>query len=248
MKVTDAKFTKRFNTGDYEHEEYTLSAQVEEGEDGASALLDLKAEVVAAFMGQATAAPVETKTEVKPKTKKQKPQETKNARTKANNTDDEDTDDENSASEDAGDDGESDQDDEATDSENSDDSDDSTDDSEDSSDDNSEEDGDDEDSKPAKKGSKPVSSGKAGSKEGSSKKSFRKKPQGYNRAIDQHKEIFSGVLRYVAPDYKKSEASKLKAKETSIKMSGKEFLDEDGEVLESFKAEVKKLMSSSKKK
>ena len=67
MKVTEAKFTRRFNTGDYEHEEYTLTAQVEGKESGAEVLSALKAEVNDAFIGE-----TEKVEETKQPAKKQK--------------------------------------------------------------------------------------------------------------------------------------------------------------------------------
>ena len=246
MKVIDAKFTRRFVTGEYEFEEYTLTAQVNDGETGSQVLTELKGEVAAAFVGEATVVPEEKKETKQPaKKQKTKKEEKKNVKPKADHVDDEDADDEDSASEDAGDDGESDQDDETTDHEDGDDGDDSSDSDEDS--DDSEGD-DEEESKPAPKkaGTKKASPAKGGGKTEEGKKSFRKKPQTYNRSIEQHKEIFSGLIRSVAPDWKKTEASKAKAKKTSESMVGKEFLDENGEVLESFRSEVKKMMLAKK--
>ena len=62
----------------------------------------------------------------------------------------------------------------------------------------------------------------------------------YNRAIERHKEVFSGLLRSIAPDWKKTEESKKKAKKVSEVLEGEDFLDANGEVLDSFKALVKK--------
>lgn len=254
MKVVEAKFNRRFKVEEYEHEDYSLSAIVEDGETGSEVLLALKAEVSSAFVGASTS---ETVAEVKPKSTKgkgPKKQEKKlGTKPKTNHADDEDTDDEDTSGEDAGDDGESSEDDETANSEDGDDGDDSSDTDEDGGE-GSESEEEVEEVKPAK-GSKREISGKSATKESgkapakeAGKKTFRKKPQSYNREIEQHKEIFSGVLRSVAPDWKKTEVTKARAKKASEQMAGKEFLDEDGEVLSSFKDAVKKLMSAPKAK
>lgn len=80
------------------------------------------------------------------------------------------------------------------------------------------------------------------------KKNFKKKPQTYSRDSETHKEIFSKLMMSVAPKWKETAESKQKAKETSLAMSGKEFLDENGNVLESFSDEVKSKMIGKKKK
>ena len=54
------------------------------------------------------------------------------------------------------------------------------------------------------------------------------------------------MLAVIAPDWKKTDASKKLGKDASVKMAGKDFLDETGEVLEAFKVEVKKLMKIKK--
>jgi hypothetical protein len=238
MIVTDAKYTRRVNTGDFEFKEMTLSAQVEQGETGAEALISLEAEIASALSGQATTAAAP---EVKKETTKQAAQKpAKKGKTNGkhnDDTDNENTDDEDPASEDAGSDDESDSDDETTDTEASDDSDDST--EEDSSDEKTDGSSDDneEETKPAKGKSSPSKTGK---------KTFKKKPQSYNRGIEQHKEIFSSTLRSVMPDWKKSQVTKDRAKKVSEQLEGESFLDENGEVLPEFTAQVKKLMSAKK--
>lgn len=225
-KIIEAIFTRRYNTGDFNYEEHTLTAQVEDGETGTEVLVSLKAEVNAAYTGD-----IAEVTETKPaKVGKTKKEEKKNGKSKASSTDDEDASDEDSADEDASSDGEGDSDDEAADAETDSDDDDSSDDSEE-----------DDDAKEA-----PAKKGKTAASSSGTKKGFKKKPQNYNRALEEHKDIFSTVLRSVAPDWKKSPESKAKAKKTSEKMEGVEFLDESGEVLESFKSQVKKLMSAKK--
>lgn len=82
--------------------------------------------------------------------------------------------------------------------------------------------------------------GKSDKSEG--KKTFKKKPQTYNRSIEQHKEIFGGVVRSINPKWKDNDVTKKKVKKASEGLEGEDFLDENGEVLENFKAKVKKLI------
>ena len=237
--VTEAKYTKRYNTGEFEFEELTLGAVVDEKDSGADVLKELKKQIHEAFTGEAAAE------EPKPSAKKaDKKEEKKNGKAKPDSSNDEDADDESSEEETSGDDGESDQDDETTDSEDGNDSDDSSDESESDDSEDGEEDDGEEDSKSSKSGSS--KSGKS-STEKAGKKKFVKKPQAYDRGIEQHKEIFSKLVGSVAPDWKKSDASKALAKKTSEALEGTPFLDENGEVVAEFKAEVKKRMAAKKK-
>lgn len=114
---------------------------------------------------------------------------------------------------------------------------------------------DDEDDKPKKKASKKSPPSTAGNKAGKAKKSeaktpgkkkFKAKPQAYARDNDTHKEIFSGVLKAVAPNWKKDASSKKRAKDVSVKLEGAEFLDAEGNVLATFKQSVKKAMLAKK--
>lgn len=72
------------------------------------------------------------------------------------------------------------------------------------------------------------------------KKNFRKKGAVYSRASDLHKKLFAEALsKVMGKDFlAKSPAT---AKKASLKLSGAEFLDSDGKVLQSFKDEMKKL-------
>ncbi len=233
-EVKEAKLTKRYVTGQYEHEEYTLTAEVLGGESGVKVLTELKLQINEAFIGEASVeSEAEEEVQEKPKTKKGKKE---NGKRKSSIVSDEDEGDSDSAEEADDNEDESADHDEATDSEDGNASDDSSDESEEDSED--EEDGE-EDAKPVK--GKADKGGKAGTK-------VRKaKPQNYNREVEQHKSLFSGVLRSVAPEWNKSDDSKARAKKTSVQLAGKPFLDADGEVLDSFKAEVKKLMLPVKK-
>ena len=222
--ITEAKLTKRYSTGDYEFEEFTLSAAVDENESGAVVLSEMKKQINEAFTGE-----VSSKQTKGPKAKKE---EKKDGKAKSNPSDDEDNNDEDSSEENEGNDGESNHDDEAADSEDRDDSDDSAEESEDEA-------GGEDEEKPAK-GSK--GAGKKSDGEKSGGKKFKKKPQSYTRDIEQHKEIFSGIVRSIDPEWKKNDNTKAKVKKISVGMEGEAFLDEHGEVLDSFKAEVKKRM------
>jgi hypothetical protein len=75
-------------------------------------------------------------------------------------------------------------------------------------------------------------------------KKFKPKTQAYDRENETHKKIFTEILKEVAPDWKKTAESKAQAKRVSIVMVGEEFLDDIGEVISSFKKQVKELMSS----
>lgn len=113
-------------------------------------------------------------------------------------------------------------------------------DSDESEEEDDETDDEDEDKKPPKKTAKKPAAKTAG------KKKFKSKAQSYARDNDTHKEIFSGVLKAVAPQWKKDAASKKRAKDASVKLEGSDFLDAEGEVLASFKQSVKKHMSVKK--
>lgn len=218
MKTTEAKFTRRFNTGEYEFEEFTLSAIVEDDETGSEVLIGLKKEVTHAFAGDVTK---EEEENAKSNSSKNNDKNGKTTTKKAKGAADEGSDD-----------------DEASDNEASDDDNDSTEGDEDEAGDESD---DGEEETKSSKGKAGAKSSKNAKDEGS-KKTFKKKPQDYNRSIEAHKEIFSGVLRSINPDWKKSEDSKKKAKKVSEAVEGEEFLDGNGEVLDSFKALVKKKM------
>ena len=76
-----------------------------------------------------------------------------------------------------------------------------------------------------------------------SKKGFKKKPQNYDRAIEAHKTLFSGILAGIkGKGWAKDESFKKTAKAASVKMMGQPFLDENGEVLPLFSTKVKKFV------
>lgn len=52
MKVTEVTYTKRFNTGKYEHEEYTVTASIDEDDDAKESIAELKQLVVQGHGGE----------------------------------------------------------------------------------------------------------------------------------------------------------------------------------------------------
>lgn len=236
MKVNEIKVTKRITTGEYQFEEVTvcLESGYESDVDVVNCIAQTKKEIVDGLAK-----------EIKEK------KEGKNANSKTNTSKVNGKDGKDSSKKNEGSDDEGAEDDETSKSEASDD-----DNGESEGSESGEESGEDEGSEETEETTKGKSGkgkgeskGKADSKETSAGKDqgkegrkFKKKPQHYDRSIEQHKEIFSGVLRSVAPDWKKSEESKKKAKKVSEAVEGEPFLDENGEVLADFKAKVKKQM------
>lgn len=225
MKVTEAKFGRKYKVADYESEEYVLTAIIEGEERPLDVLKRLKEDVAAAFGGEGDSSAVE-KPGKKPSKKKVEEEDEDEA------TDNDENENEDSTDEDASE--ESDQD--------GNEDDEATEDSSESDDDDDSDPSDEEDEEPKKK-----AKGKS-EKPASEKKKFKKKPQNYSRQSEAHKEIFSSVLKSVMPDWKKSEDTKKRAKLVSQKLEGKEFLDESGEVLVSFKIEAKRMMAAKKLK
>lgn len=59
MRVTEVKYTRRYNVGQYEHEEYTLVTVLEEGdEDSKTVIAELKEDVAQAHAGESKKAGV----------------------------------------------------------------------------------------------------------------------------------------------------------------------------------------------
>lgn len=176
MKVTEASLIKRYNTGDFEYEEYSLVAQLDEEESASAALLFLKEEIKTAYAGKAIekqkeegpkndSAPKKKKASKKKETEVAEPEETEEAEEVA-------------------------------------------------------------------------------AEETPKKKKKKVSPQTYDRTNEKHKAILSGILKSVAPNWKKSDALVKKAKRLSKEMQGKDFLDDNGEIYKSFKNTVKKYMSA----
>ena len=60
------------------------------------------------------------------------------------------------------------------------------------------------------------------------------KTSNYSRSNETHKAMFAEALNANFPKWKKTDAAKAKAKKLSQDLDGTEFLDADGEILESF--------------
>jgi hypothetical protein len=65
-------------------------------------------------------------------------------------------------------------------------------------------------------------------------KKFKAKTSTYSRANETHKSMMADALNEHFPDWKKTAEGKAKAKKLSQTLDGAEFLDGDGEILESF--------------
>lgn len=198
MKISEAKFVRRYNVGQYEHEEYSLTAVVEDDDKAVEVLMKLKKDVAAAYSGVCEDEASEPEQDPQDTVPVEQPEEEEEEQDIFDGEEEtEDTEDEEEVEEPA----------------------------------------------PAKKSK--ATPTKAGAKTGSgspAKKNLKKKPPTYSRSNETHKELFSDVLKGVAPDWKKSAVTKAKAKVVSMDMEGEEFLDEDGNVLPAFKQAVKKLM------
>lgn len=246
--INEARFTKRIPTDTYAYEEYSLGAVVDATESGDDVLIEMRRQVSAAFAADLVEATERKEKPKKADKKTAKKEEKKDGKSKSKASaavDEEEvgaTDEEDDTDNDA----ESLADDETADDNTEDDSDDSSDDSEDSED-GEDSDVEEEETKPAKGKTGSSSKGDKSDKEEKGKKGFKKKPQVYTRGIDQHREIFSRVLRSVSPTWKESDVLKARAKKVSEALEGEKFLDENGEVLPEFKAEVKKRMTAKAK-
>ena len=211
MKNVELRFNRRYNVGQYEHEDYTIVAQLEEGDSSVEALAQMKASVEAAFAGEsggepgADAADKPATTGKGKKDKKSKPaptttqEEEEETEEIEEETGGEETEEETETEEEV--------------------------ETEETEEEETETEEEEIEDPPPKKG-----------------KTFKKKPQAYQRENKTHKDIFSSVLKKVAPKWKSSFESKAHAKKVSQKLNGKDFLDENGKVLSSFEAEAKKLM------
>ena len=222
MKVTELKYVRRFNLGDYEHEEFAVTAQVEDGENHVGLLIGLKADVAAAHAGEASAASSQSmpsgdlgaQTEEKPAAKGKK-KSSKKSKTKDTTTPSDESEEENSETSNAqSDDEEMSNEDETSD--------------ESESDENEEEEQN-EEKKPAKKAA--------------GKKKFKSKAAAYDRANEIHKKLFSEQVKAIDPKWNSSEAKKKRVQETSRKMHGEEMLDGEGKVLNSFYGALKKAIT-----
>lgn len=215
MKVSEVKYARKFNTGNYESEEYSVTAIVEEDDSATEVFKQLKTEVASAHSGSAQGETNEEETTAED-------QPTCGRRPKKGKGSDSD---ESKASEEETEEVEGEEEAEETEAGND--------------EPEEEETPDESEEKPLKKSRRSTDGAEAGKAGG---KKFKKKPQVYQRSNKAHKDIFSSVLKEVAPDWKKTPASTAKGKSVSQKMEGEEFLDENGKVLATFKQSVKKAM------
>lgn len=226
MKVSEVKYARKFNTGNYESEEYSVTAIVEEDDSATAVFQKLKQEVTAAHSGEQSgeANEEETATEDQPTRRRG------SKKGKGSNSDKGET--ENETEEEKTEDVEGEEEESETEAGNE-------------TEDDSQEESDDEEttSKRSKKLTRSTDGADTG---GKVKKNFKKKAQVYQRTNPSHKDIFSTVLKEVAPLWKKDEKSKTKGKLASQKLEGSEFLDDNGKVLASFKQDVKKHMGVKK--
>ncbi len=236
-----AEFTRRYTTDvQYEFEEYTVSAELEDDADLREVMAALKADIEAIHAGESSAgSPTEDAgQDTEEENEDPKPVKTgkKSKRSRTTTPKEEPEDEEETEDDDGGD---------ETEDEDGDEGNDDGEESEESPDEEEEE-------SPKVTGKKKSGTAKTGqdsktkTEATSGKKGFKKKPQAYQRGNETHKELFSNVLKKVAPNWKKSFESKAQAKTTSKKMEGSEFLDENGKTLASFEAAVKKLMGKFK--
>lgn len=244
MTPETIRIARRVPREEYGYEEIELTAALDKKDNIEECIKDLQQSINQALDSVSeTSSPDEEEQEetstkkTKKKAKKASKKGKKNGKSNSN-SDDEDGDDESEQDEDANDDDESSDDDEASNDESDDDSD-SDSDSESSDDDDEEED---RKSKKSKSGSAKKSSAKKS--KASSKKS---KSETYDRENESHKEIFSKLLRSVSPDWKKTDKGMARGKKASIEMEGHDFLDKEGNVLESFEDAVTGWMKPSKK-
>lgn len=231
IKVTELKFARRFRTGEYEHEDYSVAVSVEEG-DISKVFSKLKMDVNSAFTGEESPSlssepemsdeKEETSIPAVTGRKKKAKKKTKMAPKEEEETPEEEMDDEEPSTAEEEEEGAP---------------------EEEGSDEEASDEDEDEDEETSDEEEEEVAPARAAKKK---KKVFKKKPQVYTRSSEQHKEIFSRIVKSVSPDWKKTDEGKKKAKMASQKMEGIEFLDDAGEVLPEFKAQVKKLMTGRK--
>lgn len=216
MKVTEAKFTRRYNVGQYEHEEFTVTAMLDDKDDVVETLTILKADVESAHKGEASAdssqepgrEEAETSEETKPAKagKKSNPKSTttRGKESKATTTEteseiqDETSDEDDGEDQEAGDDGE-----------------------EETIDD--EEGNEEEEEKPSKKAT-----------QSPGKKPLKKKGSPYSRSNETHKSLLAKEFRKHFPDWKENAKREAKAKKFSRDSDGKDFLDGEGNIIPEF--------------
>lgn len=221
MKVSEIRYARKFNTGNYESEEYAVTAIVEEDDSAKEVFKQLKQEITAAHSGEQSGeeSEEETATEDKPTRRRgsKKGKGSNSDKGEAETETEEETEEVEGEEESETESGNEEEDDSQSESEES------------------------EDEETTEKPPKKSARSTGGAAAGKGKKGFKKKPQVYQRTNPRHKDVFSSVLKEVFPTWKKDDKTKAKGKMISQKMEGEEFLDENGKVLASFKQSAKKL-------
>lgn len=221
IAVKGITYSRRFNLGNYEHEEYTAVAEVEGG-NAVEAFGELKEIIAEAKGGDETGASKSssgTKKQVESASPKAgKAAAKSSAKNKPSDDEEEETEEEELEDADDEEEVETEEDEEESEDEES-----------------EEEDEDEEEEAPAKKKVAKKAPAKA-----AGKKSFKSKATTYSRNSDLHKKLFvEAVKETMGANWLKANAGR--GKTVSIKLEGKNFLDSDGSVLDTFKAELKKL-------
>jgi type IV secretory pathway VirB10-like protein len=236
VTVTSVSYTRRFNIGNYEHEEFSVAA-VDESNNPVETIARLKGAVSAAKeaeeipWGETKEAPVSKRTKTASVSNGKK-----RAAKAAEEAEEETVED---VEEDLEEDPQEEELEEAAEEETSDEEDEEVESPKGSK--NSKK-------APAKSASKKVSSeedeedAEADEEEAPKKKSFKKKGSSYSRNSDLHKKLFVEAMNETLPGFLKKNAGR--AKTVSIKMEGKDFLDAEGQILPTFKKEMVKLAKS----
>lgn len=203
MKVTTLCYSRRYNLGEYEHEEFHVNAEIEEGDDHVEILAGLKCDIEKAHSGEADAgtqdagpAKVEPKEDKPSKGKGKKSKPAPTTTPSKESQDSEDDGEEEIAEEEIEDAGEEEVAEEEV-----------------------------EEEKPTKK---------------APAKKLRKKNEVYDRDSQIHKKLFTKTVTGMSPKWRDTPAMAAKVKKVSMALEGEEFLDADGQVLEGFKAALKK--------
>jgi hypothetical protein len=215
MKVTEAKFTRRYNVGQYEHEEFTVTAMLDDKDDVVETLTILKTDVEAAHKGEGSSSLSDERGQDKDETNEEtnsgkagkksskSATMTRGKGSKATTTETESETQDETSDEDDGEDQED------------------GDDGEETIDD--EEGNEEEEKKSSKKAT-----------QSPGKKSLKKKGSPYSRSNETHKSLLAKEFRKHFPDWKENAKREAKAKKFSRDMDGKDFLDGEGEIVPEF--------------
>lgn len=228
LNFKEVKYTFRRNRADYESEELSLLAEIPEGADIDQSIEAVKAKVMANVSKYRV-------NEEEDEAPSKKSSSKKNKAAKEEEEDEDETEEEEEDEEEE--------------------SEDDSDGDEDSEEEEEDEDEEEEEVKP-KKGksakSKSATSSKGKSKQAkgaagatsASKKKRKGKVTPYDREKDLHKDMVSILLDGAFPKWEKKEKLVKKAKNASKKMDGADFLDSEGNILDSFREEFLEFMDN----